>query len=128
MTVTIPRRFRRDLTVTATIPGRPGISSAEVSEWLAFEQIEGPMDERRVDYVSAQIVQAMVAIWATKKGKKPPSLDSLKIDFDPGRPKKSGLDMLRAVAAANAAAGGNDITASKLSTDDVTPLHEGSED
>jgi len=78
--------------------------------------MEGPLNEQRGDYHAAQIVQALVAIFATKKGAKPPKLSELMLDFDP-RPKTgNGLALLAKAAAANRAAGGIDTTASKLVT------------
>lgn len=81
---------------------------------MAFERVEGPPSDVRADYHAAQIVQALIAILATKKGKKPPKVHELILDWDPGRPKKSGLQALAAAAAANRAAGGIDTRDGKI--------------
>lgn len=95
--------------MTAVIEGTPGISSQEVTEWLAYERVEGPQDGVRGDFQSAQIVQALVALMGTKKGQKPPTLDKLRIQWDGGaKPVGSGIAMLAKIAAMNAAMKGSD--------------------
>jgi hypothetical protein len=46
------------------------ISSAELTEWMAFEKLNGPLGGRRHDYLAA--LQAHIAVTAAsgKKGKK----------------------------------------------------------
>jgi hypothetical protein len=95
--------------VTAVIEGTPGISSQEVTEWMAYERVEGPQDGTRGDFHAAQVVQAMIALWGTKKGAKPPSIDKLRIQWDGGaKPVGSGLQMLAKIAALNQAMKGTD--------------------
>lgn len=82
-----------------------GMSSAELSEWMAFERVTGSLDSRaRVD-ISAGIVAATVANSAGSKRKLKPS------DFIPKwfKRKKSVEDIWRDVVALNAQMGGEVI-------------------
>lgn len=94
-------------------PGRPGISARELAEWLAFERIEGPLGPERIDYAAAVVAQTIIAM-NLKKGKKPPKLSELTIDWDTDKPKGSGLELLHKVIMANRMLGGKDETAAKL--------------
>lgn len=75
--------------------------------------MEGPVDGRRIDYAAAQIVQAMIAM-NLKKGKKPPPLDKLLINWDTSKPKGSGLEVLHKIITANQMLGGKDERAARL--------------
>ena len=101
--------------MSAVIGGTPGISSQEVTEWMAYERVEGPQDGVRGDYQAAQVVQALVAMMGTKKGAKPPTLDKLRIKWDAGaKPVGSGLQMLAKIAQMNQAMKGQDQRSSAM--------------
>lgn len=80
-----------------------GMSSLELSEWMAYEKITGPLDERLRGDISAGIVAATVANSASSKSKLKPS------DFLPAwfRRKKKPEEIWQDVLKANAALGGS---------------------
>lgn len=45
------------------------VTSAEVTEWMAFERISGPLGGRRLDYATAMITKAIYDV-NTKKRKR----------------------------------------------------------
>lgn len=78
------------------------VSSRELSEWMAYERITGPLDERwRADYRSA-IVAATVANSVSTKGRAGPRDFMPEWDRRPKTPEEIWQDVL----AANAALGG----------------------
>lgn len=74
------------------------ISAAELTEWVAFERIEGPIGSRRGD-LQAAIVAATVANANRGKGSKPASPS----DFMPDWGRQRGTSMARWAQAVNAA-------------------------
>ncbi|MGW2543418.1 phage tail assembly protein T, partial [Kitasatospora sp. NPDC001574] len=81
------------------------ISSAELTDWIAYERITGPIGPERGDVLHG-ILTATVHNTAAKKKREPS-------DFVPkwaGKVRQSWQDMLAAVRAANAALGGTDNT------------------
>lgn len=83
------------------------ISSHELTEWMAFERIEGPLGPRRSDFHAAQIVAA-IAQSNAKKGKRYKLSDFL-LAWDRRKPHQSPQEMLRAVKALNRRMGGREV-------------------
>lgn len=83
-----------------------GMSSAELSEWMAYERLTGSLDTRARGDISAGIVAATVANSAGSKRKLKPS------DFIPTwfKRKKTAEELWRDVVALNAQMGGEVIT------------------
>jgi hypothetical protein len=79
------------------------ISSLELSEWMAYEKVTGPLDSRLRGDISAGIVAATVANSASRKAKASPR------DFIPTwfRRKKTPAELWQEVMKANAALGGS---------------------
>lgn len=65
-----------------------GISSRELSEWMAYDRIE-PFGETRADLRIATIVRAVISPWV-KKGHKPPTLKECMLDFEVKEPMETG--------------------------------------
>jgi len=78
-------------------------SSHELSEWLAYERITGPLDARLRGDIQASIVAATVANAASDRPRAKPA------DFMPewGKRKKTPQEMWAAVVQANANLGGS---------------------
>jgi hypothetical protein len=78
-------------------------SSRELSEWMAYEKITGPLDSRLRADISAGIVAATVANSASGKAKAKPR------DFIPTwfRRKKTPAELWQEVMKANTALGGS---------------------
>lgn len=79
------------------------MSSSELTEWMAYEKITGPLGRRRQD-IQAATVAATIANANRSKGKKFKIKDFL-IPY--GRKKLTPRDMLAAVKAANQSLGGD---------------------
>jgi len=79
------------------------MSSRELSEWMAYEKITGPLDDRLRGDISAGIVAATVSNSAGAKRKVKPS------DFIPTwfKRKRSVSEIWAEVVKANAALGGS---------------------
>ncbi|WP_199520275.1 hypothetical protein [Kitasatospora sp. MBT63] len=83
------------------------VSSAELTEWMAYERITGPLGPERGDALHG-ILTATVANTARSKGRK-----ARPQDFIPqwaGKVRQDWTEMLAAVRAANRAMGGADLT------------------
>ena len=82
------------------------ISGHELSEWAAFERIDGPLGPRRADFHAAQIVVA-IAQSNAKRGKRYKLSDFL-LTWDHGRTVQSPHEMLRLVRTYNRRLGGTE--------------------
>jgi hypothetical protein len=80
------------------------ISSRELSGWMAYERITGPLGQRRDDIHTAMIM-AMIANTNRPKGKAPIPVEKFLPDWDHTRPQ-TDEDMWAAIRAANDAMGG----------------------
>lgn len=84
------------------------MSSRELSEWMAFERLEGPLGSSRSD-VQAAVIAATVANAARPKNAAPARVSDFMPDWDgQTRPAQSEEGMLAKVRAANAALGGTE--------------------
>lgn len=79
------------------------LSSYELTEWMAYEEITGPLGRKRQDIQAATIAATIANANRGKKGKKFKISDFL---IPWGRKKKSGLELLAAVKEINAGLGG----------------------
>lgn len=79
-----------------------GMSSRELSEWMAYEKITGPLDERLRGDISAGIIAATVSNSAGSKTKARVS-DFLPVWF---KRKKTAEEIWAQVLEANSALGG----------------------
>lgn len=70
------------------------MDSAEFTEWLAFERINGPLGGRRHDYLAAQQALLTATAAAGKKGKKFKLPDFL-FEWGGRRRPKGGRELLR---------------------------------
>lgn len=83
-------------------------SSRELSEWMAYEQLTGPLDERLRGDIQSGIVSATVANSQSTRGRAKPA------DFLPewDKREKTPEELWQDVMAANAAMGGHVRSAS----------------
>lgn len=85
-------------------------SSAELTEWIAYEQITGTIGQARDDLLMA-ILAATVSNANRGKGRKAKITDFLpKWDRAGGRPRMDWTEMLAAVKTMNRRMGGRDLT------------------
>ncbi|MCY0963521.1 phage tail assembly protein T [Streptomyces sp. H27-H5] len=85
-------------------------SSAELTEWIAYEQITGPIGQARDDALMS-ILAATISNTARGKGRKARASDFLpKWDSGKGRPRMDWTEMLTAVKTINRSLGGTDLT------------------
>jgi len=80
------------------------ISSRELSGWMAYERIHGPLGQRRDDIHTATVM-AMIANTNRPKGKSAIAVEKFLPDWDHDRPK-TDEDFWAAIREANAAMGG----------------------
>ncbi|MET9396278.1 hypothetical protein [Kitasatospora sp. NPDC002965] len=81
------------------------ISSAELTDWIAYERLTGPIGAERGDVLHG-VLAAVVHNSASKRKREPK-------DFIPrwaGKTRQTWQEMLTVVRAANAALGGTDHT------------------
>lgn len=52
------------------------VPSRELSEWIAYQRVRGPISPLRADALASMIVQAVYAT-VMPKGKKPPAIDKI---------------------------------------------------
>ncbi|WP_181384154.1 hypothetical protein [Streptomyces sp. NWU49] len=85
-------------------------TSAELTEWMAYERVTGPLGPERLDLLFATLT-ATVANTARGKGRKASPRDFL-LKWDQGRSKgpQDWRQMLAAVRAYNRRIGGTDST------------------
>ncbi|MCY0919601.1 MULTISPECIES: phage tail assembly protein T [unclassified Streptomyces] len=84
-------------------------SSAELTEWIAYEQITGPIGQARDDALMS-ILAATISNTARGKGRKARASDFLpKWDSGKGR-RMDWTEMLAAVKTINRSLGGSDAT------------------
>lgn len=86
------------------------MSSAELTEWMAFEQVDGPLGPRRSDYHAALIATTFangVSALGGKRGNR--KIGDFLIEWDARRPM-SAEEMLRQVQSLNRALGGKEVT------------------
>lgn len=84
------------------------IDSAELTEWMAYEQISGPLGPARAD-VHAGIVAAVIYNANRGKGQKARKPDDFIPQWDQRKPQ-TWQEQLAAIRAANEALGGTDDT------------------
>jgi len=84
------------------------ISSAELTEWMAYEQVSGPLGGERDDVLMA-ILAAVVANGNRGKGRKVKPKDLLP-KWDQTKQAMGWQDMLAAVKTLNRSLGGADLT------------------
>jgi hypothetical protein len=75
------------------------VSSAEITEWMAFEKINGPLGGRRTDYAAALITKAIYDV-NTKKRKRRKLGDFLLKWGGKRRRPRTGAEMSQRVLAA----------------------------
>lgn len=64
------------------------VSSRELTEWIAYQRVAGPIGPARADALTAYLVQQMYASSGNlKKGAKPPSMDKLMPQWGKGNDK-----------------------------------------
>ncbi|MFD7429058.1 hypothetical protein ACFV6Z_18725 [Streptomyces sp. NPDC059818] len=87
------------------------IDSAELTEWMAYEQISGPLGPERVDVLSS-IVAATVANTARGKGQRAKEPADFLPKWDQGATAGAGdwEQMLTTVKSLNRRLRGNDLT------------------
>lgn len=83
----------------------PRISSAELTEWMAFERIEGPIGPARGDVQAALV--AMTVANVNRGKRKPFKLNDFLPDWDRGGRSQTTEQMIAAVKQANTTMGGN---------------------
>lgn len=82
------------------------LSSAEITEWAAYEQITGPLGPRRMDILVAQLCAVVANANRGKGGKKAQAKDFLP-EWNRGLSKEQGWQEMKAAAQSiNAAFGG----------------------
>ncbi len=84
-------------------------SSAELTEWIAYEQITGPIGQGRDDVLMA-VIAATVSNSNRGKGRKARVLDFLPKWDRGGRRQMDWTEMLAAVKTMNRSMGGRDLT------------------
>lgn len=84
------------------------MSSSELTEWIAYEKITGPLGRRRQDIQAAIIATTIANANRGKTGKKFKISDFL-IEYDKLGQQKSPEDMIQALRSINAAMGGVEI-------------------
>jgi len=80
------------------------LGSAELTEWMAFEKITGPLGRRRQDIQAATIAATIANANRSKKGKKF-NVDDFLIKYEDSGPK-SPEQMLAAIKGLNKSMGG----------------------
>lgn len=100
------------------------ISSSELSEWMAYYQVE-PFGQER-DNLHAGIIASVFANANRdrKKQKKPFTIKDFMLSFKKDKPKKSPEQMLQFVEMLNAAMGGKDLR-SKAPDEEKQRLRDG---
>lgn len=81
------------------------LGSVELTEWMAFENITGPLGRRRGDIQAATIAATIANANRSKRGKKAKVADFL-IPY--GNQKKSAEQMLDAIRSINRSMGGEE--------------------
>ncbi|WP_083390751.1 phage tail assembly protein T [Parafrankia soli] len=94
------------------------IDSAEISAWMAYEQVTGPLGPARGDYQAAVVSATVANAMAGKKSRRRKLADFL-IDWDSRRPQ-SWEEQLAAVRQINRAMGGRDLTGGTHGDADVS--------
>lgn len=82
------------------------MTSSELTEWMQFERITGPLGRRRSD-IQAATIAAVIAGVNTPKGARKPTISDFLIDYGRARARKSPLELLQAVRAVNASLKGS---------------------
>jgi len=80
------------------------LGSSELTEWIAYENISGPLGSRRGDIQAATIAATIANGNRGKKGRKFKLSDFL-IPYG-GRDRKSPMEMLNAIRSLNKSMGG----------------------
>jgi hypothetical protein len=81
------------------------MSSRELTEWMAYEQLTGPLDGRRGD-VQASLIAATIANSQRGKGQAPKPLKQFMLVWDKAPRKMTPEEMWQAAMQANTAMGG----------------------
>ncbi|PIB03927.1 hypothetical protein B1C81_35360 [Streptomyces sp. HG99] len=82
------------------------ISSSELAEWRAFEQLTGPLGGARGD-VQAALIASVIAGANRGKGQRAPKVSDFMPRWDRTKVRKSPEDLFRQAEMANAALGGS---------------------
>ncbi|MFD8556621.1 DUF4035 domain-containing protein [Streptosporangium canum] len=91
------------------------VSSRELSEWMVYEQIAGPLGPIRGDYQSAQIAATLQNINRGKRGKAR-TLEDVRLRWDAREPV-SPEELYAKVRRINAGLGGTDARTQPASED-----------
>lgn len=86
------------------------VSSRELTEWAAYEQVSGPIGPERLDKLFGMLASVVANAQRSKRGR-PYKPEQFIPKWDPKaaadrRPEMTGEEMLRAVRRANKAMGG----------------------
>ena len=82
------------------------IGSAELSEWMAYEKLTGPLGGARGD-VQAALVASVIASVNRAKGQRAPTVAEFMPRWDRTKVRKSPEELFRMAQMANAALGGS---------------------
>jgi hypothetical protein len=81
------------------------MSSSELTEWMVFEKITGPLGRRRRDIQAATIAATIANANRAKKAKRAQISDFL-IDYERASRRKTGQELLATLRDINSALGG----------------------
>lgn len=82
------------------------LDSHELSEWMAFEQVYGPLGPERVDLLFAMLMATVANAAPRRKGKSPATPKQFLPRWDQNRPQQTPEEQLALVYQLNAAFGG----------------------
>jgi len=83
------------------------MSSSELTEWMVFEKITGPLGRRRQDIQAATIAATIANANRSKKAKKAQISDFL-IDYERASRRKTGRELLATLRDINSALRGRE--------------------
>jgi hypothetical protein len=83
------------------------VSSAEITQWAAYERVNGPLGARRGDYHAALICTTIANALKGKKGRSKQLSDFL-FEWDRGRRRLTDDEMFDKVVALNRQLGGTE--------------------
>lgn len=78
------------------------MTSSELTEWMQFERITGPLGRRRAD-INAAMLAAVIAGVNTPKGARKPTISDFLIDYSRVSARKSPTELLSKIRSLNAA-------------------------
>ncbi|WP_051746320.1 phage tail assembly protein T [Nocardia rhamnosiphila] len=82
------------------------IGSAELSEWMAYERLTGPLGGARGD-VQAALIASVIASVNRGKGQRAPTIADFMPRWDRTKVRKTPEELFRMAQMANAALGGS---------------------